>query len=142
MLFKGRLCFTFVEYFPHFLNPFISFQFSFIKYSLFSPAQIILSHLNSNYSLFLQCIQQLNVLLCSLYCFLGCYLSLLFNIPHAYILFSQLDYKLLEDKDLVSEMSNFPHKIKHILTDPLVIQLRDVDAIARKCGKEMRQLGW
>lgn len=54
---------------------------------------------------------------------------------------TQLDYKL-EDKDLVSEMSNFPHRIKHILTDPLVIQLRDVDAIARKCGKGMRQLGW
>ena len=39
-------------------------------------------------------------------------------------------------------MSNFPHRIKHILTDPLVIQLRDVDAIAGKCGKRMRQLGW
>lgn len=53
---------------------------------------------------------------------------------------TSLDYKLLEDKDLVSEMSNFPHKIKHILTDPLVIQLRDVDAITRKCGKRWDNL--
>lgn len=69
-------------------------------------------------------------------------LVLLMNVHNRNSSVTQLDYKLLEDKDLVSEMSNFPHKIKHILTDPLVIQLRDVDAIARKCGKEMRQLGW